>query len=139
MHERFGLAALGRQDHIGIADNRRQHVVEVVGDAPGEPADSLHLLRLPELLITFPKSSHGHGPLGDVLVDGQHAEDLTAAVAEGDFARAHDASHARRRDRGLLEVEFGLTGFDHRAIVFQARLDREVPGKIFVRQADDGE
>ena len=36
-------------DHAGVAENRGEHVVEVVRDAAGELADRLHLLRLGEL------------------------------------------------------------------------------------------
>ena len=48
-----------RSERLAVADDHRQQVVEVVGDAAGEPADRLHLLRLPELLLERP-------PLGDV-------------------------------------------------------------------------
>ena len=37
------------QEEIGEADDRRQHIVEVVGDAAGELADRLHLLPLRDL------------------------------------------------------------------------------------------
>ena len=40
-----------REQQIGIADDRLQHVVEVVRDAAGELADGVHLLRLGELLL----------------------------------------------------------------------------------------
>ena len=38
-------------EQLAVAGDRRQQVVEVVRDAAGEPADRLHLLRLPELLL----------------------------------------------------------------------------------------
>ena len=39
------------EGHVAVAEHRRQEVVEVVGDAAGELADGLHLLRLAELLL----------------------------------------------------------------------------------------
>ena len=38
-------------EKFGIADDHGQQIVEVVGDAAGELADGLHLLRLDELLL----------------------------------------------------------------------------------------
>src|ERR1700693_6229739 len=39
--------------HLKIARDHGQKVVEVVSDAAGELADGLHLLRLPEILLHF--------------------------------------------------------------------------------------
>ena len=39
------------EQQVGIADDGGQHVVEIVGDAAGELADRLHLLRLGEILL----------------------------------------------------------------------------------------
>ena len=39
------------EQQVGIADDRGQHVVEVVRDAAGELADRLHLLPLREILL----------------------------------------------------------------------------------------
>ncbi len=39
------------QQQLGVPDDGREEVVEVVGDAAGELADRLHLLRLPELFL----------------------------------------------------------------------------------------
>ena len=47
---RIGRPVVGEQQ-IGIADDRGQHVVEVVRDAAGELADRLHLLALREILL----------------------------------------------------------------------------------------
>ena len=46
---RFGRQAPAHQ--IERADDAGQQVVEVVGDAAGEMADRLHLLRLPQRLL----------------------------------------------------------------------------------------
>ena len=40
-------------EHLEIAGDHRQKIIEVVRDAPGQLADRLHLLRLPELLLHF--------------------------------------------------------------------------------------
>jgi hypothetical protein len=42
---------------VGIADDGRQDVVEVVGDAGSEPPDEIDLLQLPELLFVTPARS----------------------------------------------------------------------------------
>ena len=53
----FGIGAafilgIERGQHdLGVADDRRQQVVEVVGDAAGETAHGLHLLRVAQLLF----------------------------------------------------------------------------------------
>ena len=44
----IGLGQLVDQE-MRIAQDRRQQVVEVMGDPAGEPSDRLHLLRLPQL------------------------------------------------------------------------------------------
>ncbi len=47
---RVGRPVIGEQK-LGIADDRGQHIVEVMGDAARELADGLHLLGLVELLL----------------------------------------------------------------------------------------
>ena len=49
--QRMLFAARLLQQHLGVAADDGEQVVEVVGDAAGEPADGLHLLRLAELLL----------------------------------------------------------------------------------------
>ena len=39
------------ENQVAVADDGREHVVEVVGDAARESADGLHLLGLPELVF----------------------------------------------------------------------------------------
>ena len=54
-----------RGEHLAVAEDDGQEVVEVVSDAPGEVPDGLHLLGLPEL--------HLHPvALGHVHRDGEH-------------------------------------------------------------------
>jgi hypothetical protein len=43
------VEVLGHQ--IGVADDGGQQVVEIVGDATGEPADRFHLLRMLQLFV----------------------------------------------------------------------------------------
>ena len=74
------------QQQLAVAVDDGQQVVEVVGHAAGQPADRLHLLRLPELLLQPP-------PLGDVLDDRCRADDL-AAVADGGCRLANGLTHA---------------------------------------------
>ena len=59
---RVGGPHLGQQQ-IGKADDRRQHIVEVMGDAGGKLAHRLHLLALRQL--QFQRLALG-------LVDGEH-------------------------------------------------------------------
>ncbi len=47
---RIGRPVIGEQQ-IGIADDRGQHIVEVMRDAARELADRLHLLRLREIFL----------------------------------------------------------------------------------------
>ena len=46
------------QQEIAVAQDRRQEVVEVVGDAAGQPADGLELVRLAELLLELFAQRH---------------------------------------------------------------------------------
>ena len=55
---------LGEQ--VGVPEDRRQHIVEVVGQSPRQPPDGFHLLRLPELMLQI-------APLGDVPHRGQQS------------------------------------------------------------------
>ena len=74
-----GVAGLVRlQQQVGEADDRGQHVVEVVGDAAGQRADRLHLLRLGELLLERLRLGH---------VD--HVEDRALAGAAAAGERRH--------------------------------------------------
>ena len=42
-------------EHLRVAVNGHQQVVEIVRDTAGEPANRLHLLGLPQLLLALPK------------------------------------------------------------------------------------
>ena len=49
------------QDDQAVTVDRRQQVVEVVGDAAGQPADRLHLLGLPEPSLELSPLAHVPG------------------------------------------------------------------------------
>ena len=49
------------QHRLGVAEDDRQQVVEVVRHAAGQPADRLHLLRLPQLLLEAGAAARGRG------------------------------------------------------------------------------
>ena len=70
--ERLPDRVIGRagppSSHPGPAEDHGQQVVEVVGDAAGQPADRLHLLGLAQLLLQLQA-------LGDVFLDGDEVRD----------------------------------------------------------------
>ena len=43
------------EHHLAVAEDRAQQIVEVVGDAAGQPAHRFHLLGLAELLLRLPE------------------------------------------------------------------------------------
>jgi hypothetical protein len=63
------VARRGLDEQREVAEQDREQIVEVVGDAPGELADRLHLLRLPQLFLE-------PAPLRDVLRDADDAVGL---------------------------------------------------------------
>ena len=74
-----------REQKVGVADHRREDVVEVVGDAPRELSHRLHLLRVPELFLQH--DALGHVGLDAVDVDepvGLETRRQTAAVPAPD-------------------------------------------------------
>ncbi|MNR36126.1 hypothetical protein D3C85_1540210 [compost metagenome] len=56
-------------DYFQIAEDHRQQVVEIVGNASGELADGLHLLRLEQRLAGLFEDLLGLGGFGDVTGD----------------------------------------------------------------------
>ena len=79
------------EQHVGKADDRLQHIVEVVCDAAGELADGVHLLALRELLLQL------------LLLGGlEHIDDRRLA-AERSAVRT---GFARRRTRGSRKIAF---------------------------------
>ncbi len=88
---------IGRQigeEQVGVSADGGEDVVEVVGDAAGEPADRLHLLRLDDLLLET-------APLGGVavVVDNGGDDRVVEEVGEDALEVAPGAvlvPHARR-------------------------------------------
>ena len=78
MHVRCGGPAAGRaSSRSAVAQDDGQDVVEVVRDAAGQPADRLHLLELPELLLALraapPRRGGDRSLSGDVTCGGSEA------------------------------------------------------------------
>ena len=95
------------EQKIGIADDRLEHIVEIMSDAPGELADRLHLLGLREL--RFERALLGR-------LDG--VDDRGLALASGGAAgrrheearRARLLASKRRVDRRRRDAAFGGGG-----------------------------
>ena len=69
------------EDVLARAEHDHQQVVEVVGDPACEPADGLHLLRVPELRREARPLLLLALALADVAVEGRCADDLPRRVA----------------------------------------------------------
>ena len=105
---RIGRPVVGEQQ-VGVADDRLQHVVEVVRDAAGELADRVHLLRLGELLLDLAQLGGVEGVedrrlalgLGLALVHRGHPDPHGAARLAGErqFERRDVAPALGRRRR----------------------------------------
>ena len=100
---RIGRPVVGEKQ-VGEADDRGQHVVEVVRDAAGELADRLHLLALRELQFERPL-------LGRLerVDDGR----VLARLAFQD--RAHEEAHASLRIVGERGVDGGNLALPRRS------------------------
>ena len=90
---RVGRAVVG-EEKVRVADDRLQHVVEVVRDAAGELPDGLHLLRLRELLLEL-------ALLGGV----ERVEERALAVAVGVADRAQPDAHRAAAFPGEAEID----------------------------------
>ena len=88
---RIGRPVIGEQQ-VGIADDRGQHIVEVVRDAAGELADRLHLLALGEILLQ-------RALLGGVEREDGRARALVALRIGGRDEEARRTRGARRLQR----------------------------------------
>ena len=77
------------EQQFGVAEDRRQQVVEIVGDAAGQPADAVDLLRLHDALFE-------RAPVRDVARDAEMAAavDARAVGAVDDAPPAAIAAHA---------------------------------------------
>ncbi len=70
-------------EHVQDAHDGGEEVVEVVGHAPRELADHLHLLRLPELRLGLREARLGANPVGHVGGDLEGGGHAPLAVAQG--------------------------------------------------------
>ena len=86
---RVGRPVVGEQE-VGIADDRGQHVVEVVRDAAGELADRLHLLALGEVLLQ-----------GALLGRVEREDDRARALVAGGIRGGEEQPRRARRLRAL--------------------------------------
>src|SRR5437868_6833407 len=84
------LLRTGFKDETGVAENRREHIIEVMGDTACQSADCLHLLRLPTMLLCQAQRLLGAISLSDILDREQnHAEPIQPATAEHQGAAPH--------------------------------------------------
>ena len=88
------IVGIGQQRQLGVADDRRQEVVELVGHSAGQRADRLPLLRLQELALKLQPVELGLAPGGDVVRRADDADHLAGGVAEGKDARLHEDARA---------------------------------------------
>jgi hypothetical protein len=85
-------------EHLRVAENCRQQVVEVVRDAPRQAADALHFLSLEQLILE-------RATLADVLHEHQRERGVVLLVT--DDRRGH---FAPRDQAVLVDVAFLDTG-----------------------------
>ena len=78
----FGSVSRRLQD-LRVAGHDHQQIVEVVGDAAGELAERLHLLRLRELLARLLERELRLVLLGDVARELGKADQFAGLVADG--------------------------------------------------------
>ena len=104
--DRRRTARLRPPGEIDESQHGCQQVVEVVGDAAGQPADALQLLQLPELLLQARLDLFGLLSRGDVGGAQRGGDDLTAL---DERPRPHRPPFARtvrsRRAQDLVFVE----------------------------------
>ena len=86
-----------------VAGDGGQRVVEVVRDAAREPADRLHLLRLPELILEL-------AAVGDVLHRADHLRGPALGVPEDVRLLVHPADGAIGTDDAMLDIVRGGRG-----------------------------
>ena len=105
LERRVGRPVVDEQQ-VGIADDRGQHVVEVVRDAAGELADRLHLLPLREILLQRLLLGHVERDDADAGAVAAARFGLGDEEAHGAFALALQ----RRVDRGDVGLAFRRRG-----------------------------
>ena len=101
-------------EHVAVPHDDHQDVVEVMGDASGEPSDRLHLLGLDELLLQV-------APLGDVLPGAEAAEQVAGVIRQERIVPGDEPLSSLPGDDMILVVRDGLR------VVHQRRHDAPHP------------
>ena len=97
--------------HLEIAGDHREKIVEVMGDAPGELADGLHLLRLAQLLLHLDARREVADEAGE---DGRSAKlDLADRELHG-------------KDRAILALRLHLAADADDALLACPPISREI-------------
>ena len=110
------LAQPALQD-LRVAGNDHQQIVEVVGDAAGELAERLHLLRLGELLAGLLERDLRLVLGGDVAGELGEADQLAGIVADGVHHHAGIEAAAVLAHQPALRLELALArGRDERLL-----------------------
>ena len=123
-----------RQGHI--AQDGRQDVVEIVGDAAGQGADGFHLLRLTQLPLQRAQVLLGLTGFGHVLHGTLQGDDAPARVARG-LARHLQVADGAAAQGQLEFVAEGLPvlqGLQQAAAPAGARRRRQEAEYAFARQ-----
>src|SRR3954466_14352951 len=89
--ERLGIDRRTLEEHLAVAADRRQDVVEIMGDAAGELTNGLYFL---SMAIAFLELS----PIADILDGAMDAYDSPRGVMEraGAFPNVHRCAVATR-------------------------------------------
>ena len=126
-HRRILLHAVRHQ--LGVAANRGQQVVEVVGDAAGQPADRLHLLRLAQLILELhaiadvdARSPGSRGWLPNSVTEQNASTWTTLAVLA-------QAAHRQLHARHALGIEPRQLIDHQRAILLVHERERRTAGR----------
>ena len=99
---RTGSLSEQRADgELGIADDDRQRVIEVVGDASGETADRVELLRLPQFFLES-------ATIGDVLERPDHSQRACRRRREPGWLEC--APSGRRRSDRTTRARYRTAG-----------------------------
>ena len=88
------------EDELQVVQHGVQQVVEVVGDAAGQQADRLHLLRLDQLLLEL-------APRGDVAPHGGDGHHLTVVVKDRPVGPGQPAPAVPGQDPQFMEGPVG--------------------------------
>ena len=87
VHEPLRVVVFPRRqpapEDVHGADDAGQHIVEIVREAPGELADGLHFLRLPERLLGRRELFLAPEPFGDVVSELEGSELAPGGIAQG--------------------------------------------------------